>query len=241
MIPIAFTLSLLGIAAASPLVGRQSSDHGPRFPQQSTSKGFYLVVNVTDPSRDFTPSIQNNYINSIHVGAGLALVGAGSAANNPRVFYQNGTASEVHYRQGTVISDGGLPPAPYGVSLPAGEGSGEVSTVHLNGGPGTKGIGLTRVPEPYAFLYPETYAVCNESVAYYRGKHFLILKHIKTTPRPDGTVEHNVPKECAPVRLFPECTELNKLPSGAISSHEFAQESGCYNNVSSIDWKTYIF
>lgn len=226
-------LSLLGLASASPIAGRQVSAPPPP-PTTFSSQGFNLVVNVTDPTRDLTPSVQGNFVNSIHVGAGLALVGVGAPDNNPRIFYQNGTADELEYSQGTVVSDGGSPLAPYGFSLTADEGSQSASTAHLNGGFGTKGVGLTVFPEPYTFLFPENFAVCNESVPYYQNENFFILRQFDVTYGSDGIAIDNIPSECAPVRIFPQCAQLEDLPADSIASHEYAATSLCYKSVAAI-------
>ncbi|KAH7304026.1 hypothetical protein B0I35DRAFT_445733 [Stachybotrys elegans] len=235
MISSLLPISLLaGLAAASPLAARQVV---PNYPPTSTSKGFHLVVNVTDPSLDFEPPINNFYVSSIHVGAGQNLVGV--SAEPGRIFYQNGTIEEVQFAQSTVISDGGTPPAPYGFSLQPDAGSEVVSTARLDGGAGTPGVVLSRFPEPYRFLLPGTYLACNESIEYYQGQNFVIIKQADVTVDEDGTINYNVPDNCIAVRLLPECTELNELPSDAFSSHEFAANSQCYEDVSALVWSDY--
>jgi hypothetical protein len=76
-------------------------------------------------------------------------------------------------------------------------------------------------------------------VPYYQGKYFVILKQAQTTIGDDGHVDRNIPDGCAPVRLVPECTQLNDLPSGSISSHDHALDSRCYADVKSLDWTQY--
>lgn len=236
MLVSAAALSLIGLAAASPLGERQVI---PNYPPKSTSKGFHLVVNVTDPSKDFHPPIQNTYVTSIHVGAGLALVGQNAGTEYGRIFYQNGTVAEKRYSQSNVLSDSGTPPFPSGLKLTKDPNSETVSTAHLDGGSGDAGIGITRFPEPYAFLYPETWVACNETLQYYQNQYFIILKQAQTTVGEDGSINRNIPEGCAPVRLVPECTELNSLPAGSISSHEYALDSECYPDVKSLDWTKY--
>ncbi|KAF5133172.1 hypothetical protein E5D57_003795 [Metarhizium anisopliae] len=235
LIPAA-ALSLIGLAAASPLGERQVV---PNYPSKSTSKGFHLVVNVTDPSKDFESPVHNTYVSSIHVGAGLALVGQSTGTGYGRIFYQNGTVDEQRYSQSNILSDSGTPPFPSGLKLVKDPNSQTVSTAHLDGGPGQSGIGITRFPEPYAFLDPETWVACNESQPYYGGKYFVILKQAETTIGDDGSINRNIPDGCAPVRLVPECTNLNDLPAGSTSSHEYALDSECYPDVKSLDWTQY--
>jgi hypothetical protein len=234
MVSSALSLGLMAaLTAASPLASRQVV---PNYPPTSTSQGFHLVVNVTDPSADFDPPINNQYVTSIHVGPPLNLVGVSPTAG--RIFYQNGTAEEVRYGQSTVISDGATPPSPFGLSLAPDEGSDVVSTARLDAGPGTTGIVLSRFPEPYVFLLPQTYLACKEFVEYYQSE-FIIIKQADVSIDEDGSINYNVPDNCAAVRLLPECTELNELPDDAYSSHEFAYHSQCYEDVSELVWSEY--
>ncbi|KAG5920462.1 hypothetical protein E4U42_006197 [Claviceps africana] len=231
-----FLTSLLGVsglALASPLIAPSGTPNGP--PPTLKSKGFHLIVNVTDLSRDFSPSIQGHYIDSIHVGAGESLLGVGIDEKVARVFYVNGSALDNQLGHTSVISDTGMPPAPFGISLTQDEGSDIAHTAHLNGGPGDNGIGLTHFPVPYTYLFPETYAICNESIPYYHDRNFYIVKQFQL----GLDTFKDIPSNCVPVRLLPQCTKLNDLPKESYSSHEWAYESSCYANVSSIDWTKY--
>lgn len=236
MIAAIFSAGLLGLAAASPILTR---DVVPNYPSKDTSKGFNLVVNLTDPSADFSPSIKNAFIASIHTGAGQALVGITSDVTRSRIFYQNGTVEENRYGQSNVLSDGGTPPTPQGFQLTKDDGSETLSTATMNFGPGTPGIALSRFPEPYSFLIPETFVACNTSLAYYGGQYFITIKQAQTTVSEDGEIQRNIPEGCAAIRLVPQCATLNELPPDAYASHEFALDSFCYNNVAALDWKQY--
>ncbi|PTB69615.1 hypothetical protein BBK36DRAFT_1187809 [Trichoderma citrinoviride] len=228
-------LALAGAAAASPLA------IVPSYPPTQQSTGFRLVVNVTDKALDFKPSIQNLYINTIHVGAGLNQVGLGSKDNNPSTWYLNGTLADSRFGDVdvTLITDQGTPLSPYGFSLVKDAGSSTLSTARADGGRGTTGISLSHFPEGYRYLEPETFVVCNESLAYYQGTHFLVLEQAATTISSTGQIEKNIPAGCAPVRLLPECATLEDLPAGSYSSHEFAIKSDCYPDVAAINWSQY--
>ncbi|CAM1508161.1 Fc.00g050090.m01.CDS01 [Cosmosporella sp. VM-42] len=234
MLATTFVLSLLGIAAASPLVSRQVK---PNYPPKSSSKGFTLVVNVTDPSAQLAHAVQNTFVSSIHTGAGLALVGVNS--DSGRIFYQNGTVGERKEGKATIITDGGTPLTPSGFQLAKVTGAAPSST-SLNFGPGTPGVQLSSFPEGYAFLLPQTYLACNESIAYYAGKHFIVIKQVEATVcKETGKVEKSIPANCAPVRLIPQCDKLEDLPEGSYASHEFALDSECYPKVSELKWSEY--
>ncbi|KAG8422230.1 hypothetical protein J3459_010570 [Metarhizium acridum] len=223
---------------------RASSASPPPLPSASDKSSPTTRQNlppkaVTDPSKDFQPPVHNTYVSSIHVGAGLAHVGQSAGTGSGRIFYQNGTVAEQRYSQSNVLSDGGAPLFPSGLKLVKDPNSQTVSTAHLDAGPGLAGIGITRFPVPYAFLYPETWVACNESLPYYRDTYFVILKQAEATIGNDGLIHRNIPDGCAPVRLVPECTQLNDLPAGSISSHEYALDSECYPDVKSLDWTQY--
>lgn len=214
-------VALAALAAASPAA--QS------YPSKQRSKGFHLVVNVTDLSRDFSPSIHNTYITTIHIGAAQNLLGIGDQSKS-RTFYTNGTATEYMIGLATTVSDLAIPPAPFGFSLHQDAQGSPMSAGHLDAGPGDKGYVLTRFPVPYAFLAPEQMAICYESVPYYDGLFLYILKQL------NWSISKVLPENCAPVRLMAECAELDKLPADAIANHDHVYEAECYNNVKAIDW-----
>ncbi|KAG6036051.1 hypothetical protein E4U41_005814 [Claviceps citrina] len=232
---LASLLSIGGLALASPMIASRDGGSPSNGPPTSTSRAFHLVVNVTDLSRDFSPSIHGKYINSIHVGAGESLLGIGDEKKHSLTFYVNGTAMDFHFAHSTVISDLGTPPSPWGLQLTKDNGSEIAHTAHLNGGKADAGFGLTRFPVPYTFLYPETYAICNESIPYYHGNTFLIVKQFQLGLE----TFKDIPANCVPVRLFPQCTKLNHLPKDAFSSHQWAYNTSCYDNVADIDWRKY--
>ncbi|KAL7790891.1 hypothetical protein V8C37DRAFT_383547 [Trichoderma ceciliae] len=232
MLVSAAALGLAVVAGASPVA------IVPSYPPPQLSTGIRLVVNVTDKSRDFKPSIHGLYVNSIHVGAGLNQVGVG-ASHVSNVFYQNGTAADHRFGSSTLITDEATPLSPFGFSLNKNPGSETVSTAEINGGAGTPGVAISQFPEGFRFLQPETFVVCNESLAYYQGTHFLVVEQAAATISATGQIEKNIPAGCAPVRLLPECAALEALPAGSYSSHEFAINSECYKNVSSINWSLY--
>ena len=201
-------LGLLGLASAASI---------PRRNAVSSSKGFNLVLQLADPSTDFTPPVQNSFVTSIHTGAGLALIG--TSPEEGRIFYQNGTEQEYTDGKSTVITDGGTPPFPSGFKLNDDESG--YATGSLDAGLGTPGVRLSEGED--AHLLPETFLACNEPLDYYGGKEFVIIKQTVT---PD-----DIPAECRTVKLVPQCTELNELPDDATSSHEYVLDSPCFEKA----------
>lgn len=221
MIAPSLLLGLLGLAVAGPLPPVHLSE---RAKATDSSKGFRLVLNVTDSSRDFENPIQGYFISSIHTGAGTALVGVNRNEETGRIFYQNGTEEEYSGSQATTVTDGGTPLFPAGLQLVQ---NGSVAVATLDNGPGTPGVQVSALKQ-FTYLLPETFYACNESLSYYGGKYFVVIKQTNLIK--------NVPEECAPVRLIPECATLNDLPEGSYSSHEFALKTKCYIDVTSVDW-----
>lgn len=226
-------LGLAALATAAPT----APPTNPHYPPTQVSKGFQLVLNVTDHSKDLKPSVHNSYVASLHVGAGQNLVGQTFTKDYARTFYVNGTAEEVHFGNSHLISDAGSIPEGFGL-LPV-PGSKTLSQATLNGGSGDEGIVLTRFPSPYTYLNPQTFAACKEKLDYYGGKEFVVLKQANTTVDKNGKINYNVPKGCAPVTLLPECHKLEPLPEGASWNHDNAADSACYKKPSAINWSSY--
>ncbi|KAK5655498.1 hypothetical protein OQA88_5769 [Cercophora sp. LCS_1] len=204
-------LGLTALAASMP-TARQT---------QSTSKGFTLVAHLTDPSKDFSPSINNNVFSTIHVGAAqnVAVLSAGNA----RIFYENGTSDNTA-RQNSIITDGATPPVPFGISIQS-PTQFDVTyptehSIFVNAGFGTSAsvlgpAGVLRNGQDETGK--GTFLACNNTVPYYRDLRFITLQY-----RYEGEA---VPGDCVEVVLVPYCAELNALPEDAYASHEFAVET----------------
>ncbi|KAI1845861.1 hypothetical protein JX265_011244 [Neoarthrinium moseri] len=235
-------LSLAGLASAAPFTSRQVV---PNYPETQLSKAFRLVANVTDPSKDFDPPVNNWVFNGIHTGAGFndaVLFADGDSSG--RVFYQNGTAEEIRYYEGSVLSDGGTPPFPFGIYVAA-EDQTDADGYHdvsLNVGTGTKSVQLQHFPEIYPVLRGAgqgTYVACNQVVPYYNKEYVTIRWTYDIFDSETALYEHNIPDACIAIKLVAECATLNDLPEGSLSSHEYASNVNCYKDVSAIDWTKY--
>ncbi|KAI0392402.1 hypothetical protein F5Y17DRAFT_361643 [Xylariaceae sp. FL0594] len=236
------------LASAVPLESRQVVPH---YPPNSLSTGFRLVANVTDPATDLKPSVNGWELTGIHTGAAL---NEAILANAPgRVFYHNGTASEIRYGQGSILSDGGSPPFPYGIYVQS-ESEHDATypaehDVNINVGSGTIGVSLLAFPNPYFYLTGPnsaqgTFVACPRVVPYY-GVEYTVVRFAYDTIDPSTSLPvRNVPKGCTAITLIPECDTLPKLSkcnknNGGQASHEFAVESKCYKDVSAINWPEY--
>ncbi|KAI3320161.1 hypothetical protein HD806DRAFT_538721 [Xylariaceae sp. AK1471] len=229
------------LASAIPLVSRQVIPH---YPPNSLSTGFRLVANVTDPATDLTPSVNGWEFQGIHTGAGFN--DAVLTSSTGRLFYHNGTASEIRFGQGSILSDGGTPEFPWGIYV---QGEDEYDTtypvehdVNINVGTGTIGVSLLAFPNPYFYLTGNaqgTFVACPRTVPYYNAE-YIVVRFAYDTFDPNTALNvQNVPEGCTAITLIPECDTLPDLPEGSISSHEFAQTSKCYDDVSAINWPEY--
>jgi len=223
-----FTLSLAALAAlstAAPAVRRQNTP--------TASKGFTLVAKVTDPSKDFSPSVDNWVFSTIHTGPPTSR--AVLSQGNSRIFYENGTSADVAAGTTTLITDSATPPTPFGVTI---QGPTEYDvtyptehSIFVNAGTGTLlsvGGGFLANGLDRGTGDEGTFVACNNTVPYYRDLRFITLQYVY-----DG---ETAPQGCAPVVLVPQCATLNDLPPDAYASHEFALDVGCYQNVSALSW-----
>ncbi|ORY59543.1 uncharacterized protein BCR38DRAFT_526865 [Pseudomassariella vexata] len=231
------SLGLFGLASAVPLTSRQL----PNYPPSSSSTGFKLVVNVTDPAHDLSPSVNGLFLQAIHTGAGL---NDAVLQVDGRIFYQNGTADEIRYNQGNILTDGGNPPFPSGIDVQNkdttdADGKHEVA---INGGAGTKGVSLALFPVPYTiltFIARGTFVACDQFVPYYK-QNFITIRYAYDIINPlTSQFEHDIPQGCVAINLIPQCDVLPQLPVPAIASHQFAANVKCYPDVRAIDWTKY--
>ncbi|CAG8952396.1 hypothetical protein HYFRA_00001143 [Hymenoscyphus fraxineus] len=210
----------LSAATSFALIGAFASaapTSSPIFPPRSTSESFRLIANVT--ANDLTPSINGWELSSYHIGAGQGY----AVLTNPtpsvgRIFYTNGTAEDIRYRQSDILSDGGTPLFPFGIVL------NQDKSVSVNAGLGTPGVNLALFPDPISALS----AVGKDG--FYACQTALPFSPIQIYTR---AYEEETPAGCADVTLLAQCSES----SGA--EHPFGATSGCYADVKGIDWSIY--
>ncbi|RYC65788.1 hypothetical protein CHU98_g466 [Xylaria longipes] len=202
------TTTLTSLAAAFP---------APRA--TSPSKGFNLRVNLTDVTRDLTPSVQNLYLADQRVGAGAAISVLTATAPSP-AFYLNGTAYHTTithdivgvYPLSIVVSSA----TTYDYFYPAEHPIGTA----INGGSEL----FLRAGEPV--LFPLLGDEGGQYAACYRD--FVLGGH-KTQILTARYVYGNetVPEDCAPVEFVVECAPLEDLPNGSSWNHDSAFEVPC--------------
>lgn len=248
------TSSLLALCLASftsaipsyPIQRRQA----PNYPPHSTSNAFTLIANVSEPylSTPLGTAINKYTVNSYHSGAGTSfgVLTQSSNATTGRIFYENGTASEVRFGQGDVLTDGGSPTVPYGLIVQQEDQKTVVANstgrdTYINVGNGTVSIGMTSFPNPVLELATKygAWAACNVTLLY--GQAIQLQVRYPSDSIVNGTLveDDDVPDGCVAVSLLPQCAELNTLEPGSLADHTYAVEVGCYDNVSAIDWCEY--
>ncbi|KAK0642037.1 hypothetical protein B0T16DRAFT_420932 [Cercophora newfieldiana] len=212
-------------------------------PTTSGSYGFRLVVNVTDPSRDLSPSINNLYLNLAHIGPAQNRAIAGPTPGP--IFYQNGTSSMSGLSFTTLLTDGGTPPFPEGLTYAQERTDAKGSGIYVSAGSGAQAVKLTRLSNPYSYLtilsevIGSSFIGCNSTIPYYgEERQFQVINWVTTTRNATGT-HLVIPEGCVPLNLVPECAVLEALPPDAKSSHEWAQEVRCYEDVKGVSgWGT---
>lgn len=216
-------VALSSLAASTPLVARQA----PHYPPLSSGNGFTLVANET-----------GRVVSTAHTGAGSSLAVLSDPSSIPgRVFYLNGTAEDWRYSRTHVLTDGGTPPFPFGLGIvdPSGDVPLNISSVVVNAGSGTPAK-LANFPEPVPALVNVlgwgSWVACDR---YVRPAN-AVLTVLGYVYAKNGEVHPEIPEGCAKVTLLPQCAQLPELPEGSISSHEFALEVKCYENVVDADW-----
>ncbi|KAI2641247.1 hypothetical protein GGS21DRAFT_487586 [Xylaria nigripes] len=215
------------------------------FPSTSLSTGFHFVVNITHPETSAADGSFGGWkLQGIHTGAGFN--DAVLTNSNGRVFYHNGTDTDVRLDNGSILTDGGTPLFPMGIYIQAKDKSDPLykseHDVGINVGSGTIGVSLAPSSEPYSYLkakLPGTFVACQRTVPYYNAQ-FIVVRYSYSVYNPTtASYAPALPEACTPITLIPECDGLAELPEGSISNHEFARQSRCYENVSAIDWSKF--
>jgi hypothetical protein len=163
-----------------------------------------------------------------------------------RLTWLLGTAAEIRFGEGSIVTDGGTPLFPYGIYV-QGETEHDVTypaehDVNVNVGSGTIGVSLKPFPDPYFYLTAKaqgTFVACPRVVPYYNAEYIVVRFAYDIFDSDTALFVRDVPEGCTAINLIPECDTLPELTEGSLSSHEFAQNSKCYADVSAINWPEY--
>jgi len=215
----------------------------PTTPKLTTAHGFRLIANITSTA-DLTPSVHLLPFELAHIGPAqnrailryqspsspIPTPSTGGTAVGP-IFYQNGTASS--QMNTSILTDAGTPPFPEGLAFLPDTNNTQSGGLYAFGGSGTQGIHLGG---PFSELtLPDreegTFVACNATIPYYGPTwSFVVVNWVGTNEKAQ------LEEGCVPITLLPECAALTELPEGAISSHEWAEEIHCYENVGKVVW-----
>ncbi|KAI1437907.1 hypothetical protein GGR50DRAFT_642104 [Xylaria sp. CBS 124048] len=238
------TTLVLGAFCLSSAIGLMTPRH--TYPPYLVSTGFRLIANVTDPESDtlglaMRDTIGNWGLQGIHTGAGVNEAVLSNASS--RIFYHNGSETDLRTGKGSILTDSGIPILPWGIYVQPEDKTDKVykgdHDVAINIGMGTMGISFDQSPDPVSYVtghVPGTFIACQRYVAYYKNDFIVVRYAYGQWNATTATYVPDVPEGCTPITFIPQCDRLFDLPEGSLSSHEYAQLTRCYNNVSLIDW-----
>ena len=234
MLPLLFVLPALGVLA------RTLPDRGN--PPLSKSTGFRIVARTYDTELmpDLSPPINNWYFSTAHTGAGFSTAVLSSNASVSRLWYQNGTSLETDNDGITkVLTDGGTPPSPYGISLVRSDAPDYPSEhrVDVNAGPGDPMWVETNNRYGWPTLmaagddWGGKWVACNRKIKYYESQDwtFVVIRYMYDGEQPLGPEVG-----CTQVDLVVQCAVLNDLPAGSYSNHDHAAEVDCAVDASAL-------
>ncbi len=180
-----------------------------------------LVANITDLSKDLSPSVNHWKVTGSHIGAGQS-----TAVLTPevgRTFFENGTDDNIG-----IATDGGR--YPWGLTIirpsPDSTGPDNIEWVGIQIGLAPKGVGILtdNATSPQVYVPGSgTFVVCNETNPVY-GRPQYPVKFVRTT-LVDGAAHQDIPALCAPITLLAQCATLDPLEGDAEYDHEYAQAS----------------
>ena len=217
----------------------------------STSTGFQLVADVTDPFNALALLVQNMALQVYHAGANyrVPMLHKPDAQNPGRVFFfdqppQNSSSvlltdsfsddtpsnstTNPSISFGLVVqspTDFIVPEYPHGAWFFA--GSADATPVSLAN---------TGTPYGGLFLLNEqgsgTFMACNRTIPYYNQEYGITLEYLYDSDALSSDEAPVVPGNCVPIRLVLVCADLPAVPPGSQSSHANAQPVSCYTDMS---------
>ncbi|KAF2459810.1 hypothetical protein BDY21DRAFT_178446 [Lineolata rhizophorae] len=210
MFSFALPLALLG--SATLVLSFPSSPVFPRDgPSLSHAPNFKLTAHVT--GTDLNPSIEGWVLSGSHIMPCYSWVILEDPTNSPgRIFYENGTAEEIRYNAGAVLSDGGSPPWPWSFIVPDEENEDHGRGVQVNCGAPTKGVYLPQFPDqdPVLRYGGGRFYACDADILY--GPRVTLFYRDAEAETPSG---------CAEIDLVPHC-----VMDGA--QHNFTVPAPCF-------------
>lgn len=230
------------------------------FPPWHMSKGFRLIINVTDLTKDFL-QIHNGEIVSWHVTADTNVVSYWPYRDPRNVYWQviHGDDSTDPGQQynGTMMTILGCQTSNNLAVLGRGGDTGrQLISLNLGGASVSHGIQLS-VHSNFSYVRPEeascgkgTFAYCNVTVTNWSrddDDKIMVLHWIGETMDDNGVLGVHVPDlPCIPLTLIPECDPVpdhTDLPQDSWAGPwlERAARSRCYEIVPYIDWTRHLF
>lgn len=223
---------LAAAASVSALLGTGTTFAAP-CPKQSN--GFHLRVQLRDPARDLTPSVDGLYLSGLRVSQG-SYIGITIDDQPPSTYYLNdGTEGDGGGGGGPTVVHEIVGVYPIGLSVqgptefdpryPAEHGVGFAVAGSSSGV--TRGLevfpSLTG-PGPSGSRRGGTYLVCQRGFVFPSGPAEILTPRFlyggEAAPEEAGG-------GCVPVAFVPECAALEPLPDGASWNHDAVIAVSC--------------
>jgi hypothetical protein len=219
----------------------------------STSTGFQLVADVTDPFNALALVVQNMVLEAYHAGANfrVPILPKPDAQDTGRVFYfdrppQNSSSAlltdsfsyetPANSTSNPSISIGLAVQSPTDFIVP--EYPQEHGVWFFAGSGDATPVSLANTNAPYGGLYllneqgGGTFMACNRTIPYYNLENDITLEYLYDNDASSPGEAPAVPENCVPIRLVLICADLLEVPPGSQSSHENAQPVPCYTDMS---------
>lgn len=239
--------------ASTPTQSTPSTDATDVAASVSTSTGFQLVVDATDPFNALATEVQNMVLQAYHAGVSyrVPVLTKPDAASPGRVFYfdrppQNSSSvlltdsfsdkTPANSTSNASISFGLAVQSPDDFIVP--EYPQEHGAWLYAGSGDATPVSLANTGTPYGGLYllneqgSGTFMACNRTIPYYNLENGITLEYLydSDATTPDG--KPSVPESCVPIRLVLVCADLPDVPAGSQSTHANAQQVSCYTDMS---------
>lgn len=239
--------------ATAPTPTMSATDAAETAASTSTSTGFQLVANVTDPFNALALLVQNMVLQAYHAGANyrVPMLQKPDAQNLGRVFYfdrqpQNSSLVLLtdSFSDDTPSNSTTNPSISFGLAVQSltnfivPEYPQEHGVGFFAGSANATPVSLANTGTPYGglFLLNEqgngTFMACNRTIPYYNQEYGITLEYLYDNDASSSDKMPAMPEDCVSIRLVFVCADLPAVPPGSQSSHANAQPVSCYTDMS---------
>lgn len=259
-IDLLLALAASSLVSASPIASTPtqtrtspSTDATEASAAVSTSTGFQLVADVTDPFNALATEVQNMVLQAYHAGASyrVPVLTKPNAETPGRVFYfdrppQNSSSILLtdSFSDETPANSTSNASISFGLAVQSSddfivpEYPQEHGAWFYAGSGDATPVSLANTGTPYGGLYllneqgSGTFMACNRTIPYYNLENGITLEYLYDSDASTPDEKPSVPESCVPIRLVLVCADLPEVPAGSQSSHANAQPVSCYTDMS---------